>query len=133
MENSAPTTWDRVGWVAVVLLLVAFVFAALTPLISVAGGSEQMTAMRDDDASGLVAVQDDDDDDDDTKSRTRTRSVSRDSGSRSIGTNSGNTRTGTTRGTGVSRSVSNSSDRSANTKTGTTRGTGPSRSVSNSS
>ena len=125
---------NRVGIAAILCLIAALALTGL--MITLPSSAEgEIAAVRDDDGKSVAAVQDDDDDDDegDTESRTRTRSVSRDSGSRSIGSNSAVTRTGTTRGTGVSRTVSNSRDRSANTRTGTTRGTGPSRSVSNSS
>jgi hypothetical protein len=123
-------TANRLGVSLVGCLLAAFTLTALGVFLAPAFGAGDLSAVRDDDARQLVAVQDpdDDDDDDDDEPTTRTRS-----GSRSIGSHSGDTPTGTTNGTGISRSVSDSGDRSKNTKTGTTRGTGPSRSVSNSS
>jgi hypothetical protein len=120
---------NRLGIGAVLLLIGAFVLSAMFVFLAPLGADAQVAGKRDDDVREVAFISDDDDDDDATgNSRGGTNS-----GSRSIGSNSANTRTGTTRGTGVSRSVSNSSDRSANTRTGTTRGTGPSRSVSNSS
>ena len=119
---------NRLGLAAVVCLLAAFVLTTMPVLIAPATADADVTAVRDDDARDAATVADDDDDDDDD-----TDTGTGDSGSRSIGSHSGNTATGTTRGTGISRSVSNSSDNSRDTKTGTTRGTGKSRSVSNSS
>ena len=128
--------WDRLGIAAVVLLIAAFTFGAMSALATAANAGDELSGKRDDDARELVAVGDDDDDDGDsngTNGSTGSKG-SGDSGSRSIGSNSANTRTGTTNGTGVSRSASNSSDRSKNTQTGTTQGTGGSRaSISNSS
>src|SRR5919106_145592 len=118
MNHTETTAWDRVGIAAVVLMLGALVVTAMTPLASSAGAEDSIAGTRDDSPPEVVAVGDDDDDDDD------------DGGT---GSNSGGTGTGTTHGTGVSKTVSNSSDRSAHTATGTTRGTGKSNSVSNSS
>lgn len=138
MEHSRQTMWDRVGITAVALLIVAFLFGGMTPLLTSAGAGDSITGTRDDDGRELVAVEDDDDDDDDDEPLARNASNSRsragsNSGQRSIGSRSANTRTGSTQGTGKSRSISNSRDRSRNTRTGTTRGTGKSRSISNSS
>ncbi len=123
-------TSSNLGIAAVLCLIAAFTLSALGVLIAPAFAGGDLSAVRDDDAQDLAVVaqdpDDDDDDDDETTRATR-------SGSRSIGSQSRNTRTGTTNGTGISRTVSNSSTRSRDTKTGTTRGTGPSRSVSNSS
>jgi hypothetical protein len=135
MEPSRTTS--NLGVAAVVCLIAAFALSALGMLIAPAFAEGDLAAVRDDDAQELAVVEqdpdddddddgDDDDDDDDATKDTR-------SGSRSIGSHSRDTRTGTTNGTGISRTVSNSSSRSRDTKTGTTRGTGPSRSVSNSS
>jgi hypothetical protein len=133
---------SRLGAAAVVLLIAAFALSAMAVLLAPSGADAQLAGKRDDDGRQLVAVEDDEDDDDEPlarkgtatgNSRNSANSRSGNSGSRSIGSHSGNTRTGTTKGTGVSRSVSNSSPASADTRTGTTRGTGPSRSVSNSS
>jgi hypothetical protein len=132
---------NRIGVGAVLLLLAAFALGTMWALMAPAGADAQLAGKRDDDVREVAFIDDDDDDDDDrmgkathgTGSNDSRNSGTGNSGSRSIGSHSANTRTGTTRGTGVSRSVSNSSDRSANTRTGTTRGTGPSRSVSNSS
>jgi hypothetical protein len=121
-------TANNVGLGVVMCLLAAFTLTALGTIIAPAFASGDLAAVRDDDPQQLVAVSQDPDDDDDDATTRATRS-----GSRSIGSHSGDTRTGTTRGTGISRSVSNSSTRSRNTKTGTTRGTGASRSISNSS
>lgn len=132
------TTFDKLIVAAVAVLIAAFTLGALGPMVSQAIGDD-VTGKRDDDAVEVEAIDDDDDDDDRfNRAGTRTgdtsgRAGSGDSGSRSIGSNSANTRTGTTRGTGVSKTVSNTGDKSRNTKTGTTRGTGPSKSVSNSS
>jgi hypothetical protein len=126
MEPSRTTS--NLGIAAVVCLIAAFTLSALGVLIAPAFAGGDLAAVRDDDAQELAVVAQDPDDDDDDETTRSTRS-----GSRSIGSNSRNTRTGTTNGTGISRTVSNSSSRSHNTKTGTTRGTGPSRSVSNSS
>jgi hypothetical protein len=119
---------NRIGLAGVVCLLAAFVLSAVTVLLAPTPAGAEVVAVRDDDARDVAVVAGDDDDDDDDEMTDDT-----DSGSRSIGSHSRNTRTGTTNGTGVSRSISNSSDSSRNTKTGTTRGTGKSRSVSNSS
>jgi hypothetical protein len=119
---------NRIGLAAIACMIAALALSGLLIVLPAAANGD-LAAVRDDDGKAVVAQEDDDDDDDDdTETPTRTRS-----GSRSIGSNSGNTRTGTTRGTGPSRTVSDTSDRSKNTRTGTTRGTGPSRSVSNSS
>ena len=145
MHDDVQTTgWDRAGIAAVILLLAAFVLGAMTPLATTAGADDSVSATRDDDSRELVGVEDDDDDDDGTDGGAGTNGGSNgslegdtrsdsNSGEPSIGTNSANTKTGSTRGTGVSKSVSNSSGKSKNTKTGTTRGTGKSKSVSNSS
>jgi len=123
-EAQERTLWDRIGIAAVLLLVAAFLLGTMAPLMSSAGAD--LTGKRDDDSRELVAVEDDDDDDDALGKGSR-------SGGDTSRSHSANTKTGTTKGTGPSKTVSNSSDRSANTKTGTTRGTGPSRSVSNSS
>jgi hypothetical protein len=134
MNHTETTGWDRLGIAAVILLIGAFLLTAMTPLVSSAGAGDSIAGTRDDGAPEVVAVGDDDDDDDDDKGPAGTgTNGGTNSGSVSVGTNSGDTATGTTEGTGVSRSVSNSRDRSANTATGTTRGTGKSKSVSNSS
>jgi hypothetical protein len=125
MEHTERTYWDRIGLAGLIVMLAAILFAATSPLIASAGAEDSVTGNRDDDAAELVAVGDDYDDDNTNRDSN--------SGQPSIGSNSGNTGTGSTAGTGQSKSVSNSSDRSANTATGTTQGTGPSASVSNSS
>lgn len=123
---------NRIGIGAVLLLLAAFMLGTMSVFLAPAGADSQVTGNRDDDVREVAYVSDDDDDDD-GNSNGNSNSATGNSGSRSIGSNSANTKTGTTRGTGISRSVSNSSGKSADTRTGTTRGTGPSRSVSNSS
>jgi hypothetical protein len=130
-EQPEPRLWDLIGIGAVALLLVAFLFGAMSPLVSSAGAEDAFAGKRDDDARELVAVEDDDDDDDVNDKASRSgNSRSGDSGSRS--------RTGTTRGTGKSNSRSNtgqtrSRHTNSRTGTGTTKGTGQSRSRSNSS
>lgn len=149
IESIDRTIWDRVGVAAVGLLIVAFAFLAMSPLIAAAGAEDSVAARNDGDSNELVAVADDEDDelddlsivsdgttddavtDDDDASDDGTDTG--DSGAPSIGSFSANTATGTTRGTGISQSVSDSGDASANTATGTTRGTGGSNSVSASS
>ena len=135
MDQTETTGWDRVGIAAVVLMLGALVVTAMTPLASSAGAEDSIAGTRDDDAGEVLAVGDDDDDDDDGDDGATDTGPNggSNSGSVSIGSNRGGTGTGTTRGTGVSKTVSNSRDRSANTATGTTQGTGKSKSVSNSS
>jgi hypothetical protein len=144
MEHTETTSWDRAGIAAVILLVACLALSAMTPLVSSAGAEDSIAGTRDDGAPEVIAVGDDDDDDDDDGTNDDTNGGDNgtaegdtrgdsNSGSASIGTNSANTNTGSTRGTGVSRSVSNSRDRRANTATGTTRGTGKSNSVSNSS
>jgi len=130
------TTLDRIIVAAVAVLIAAFTLGSLGPLVSPASGDE-VAGTRDDDAAEIEALEETDDDGDpfargDSNSG-GDNSRSGNSGSRSIGSNSANTRSGTTRGTGVSKTVSDSGDNSKNTKTGTTRGTGPSNTVSNSS
>jgi hypothetical protein len=122
---------NRLGLAGVVFLTAAFALSMMPVLIAPLTAEADVAAVRDDSGDNAVVAQEDDDDDDDDDDDTDTGTG--DSGSRSIGSHSGNTRSGTTRGTGKSRSVSNSSGKSRNTKTGTTRGTGKSRSVSNSS
>jgi hypothetical protein len=119
---------NRLGMATLLCLLAAFVLSTMPVLLTPAAADADITGVRDDDGRDVATVADDDDDDDDDNTDSDS-----DSGSRSIGSRSGNTATGTTRGTGKSRSVSNSSDKSRDTHTGTTRGTGKSRSVSNSS
>lgn len=127
VEQTESTLWDRLGIAVVVLLALAFLFAALGPMVASVGAED--SAKRDDGVQEVAVVADDDDDDD-----TGTGGGGgSDSGSASIGTNSADTRTGTTAGTGMSKSVSNSAGASRDTNTGTTRGTGKSKSVSNSS
>jgi hypothetical protein len=132
----ATTLWNKLGVGAVVCLLAAFVLSTMPALLAPAA-ADQVSGVRDDDLREIAAVSDDDDDDDDDTHDGDTDDGATgggsNSGSRSIGSRSGGTATGSTRGTGQSKSVSNSSDRSKNTATGTTRGTGQSRSVSNSS
>ena len=117
----------RIATGVLLLLLAAFALSSMSVFTATAESSD-LNGKRDDDVRE-VSYKDDDDDDDDSGGNS---GASR-SGSRSIGSRSANTRTGSTRGTGVSRSVSNSGGQSFNTRTGTTRGTGASRSVSNSS
>ena len=125
VEQEQPGIWSRIGIAAVATLAVAFLFAVMSPAFA-AGDGEAKNVKRDDDTREIAFVADDDDDDDDDDDSN--------SKSKSSKSNSANTKTGTTRGTGKSKSVTNSSGKSANTKTGTTRGTGPSRfSKSNSS
>ena len=127
-HNESPL-WNRIAIVALALMAAAYLFAVISPAVSSAGADDQV-ALREDGSGDLVASQDDDDDDDDDD----TEQGSDGTGQRSIGSESANTHTGTTRGTGVSQSVSDSGNSaSANTGTGTTRGTGQSHSVSNSS
>jgi len=128
-EMEPTETGNRIGVGLVLMLVAAFALTAMFTLLAPIGAGAEVSGKRDDDVREVAFVSDDDDDDDGTNDN----SGASNSGSKSIGSNSGNTRTGTTRGTGVSRSVSNSSDKSKNTRTGTTRGTGPSKSVSNSS
>ena len=125
-EESAPeaTTWDRIGPAFVAMLLAAFMLTLLSPMIASAGADE-LSATRDDGSGELLASEEEDDDEDDDPGS--------ESGQASIGSFSGNTATGTTAGTGLSKSVSESGDASAQTATGSTRGTGASQSVSNSS
>ena len=118
----------RIATGVLVCLLAAFALSSMSVFTAPAEGSD-LNGKRDDDVRE-VSYKDDDDDDDSGDGASNRGS---NSGSRSIGSRSANTRTGTTRGTGVSRSVSNSAGNSKNTYTGTTRGTGASRSVSNSS
>ncbi|MEK6273184.1 MAG: hypothetical protein AABM42_11145 [Actinomycetota bacterium] len=125
------TLWNRIGIVALTLMAAAFLFAVISPVVSSAGADDSVAGLREDGSGNLIASEDDDDDDDQGSDDT---AGSDGTGQPSLGSNSGNTATGTTRGTGVSHSVSDSGDSaSANTATGTTRGTGPSHSVSNSS
>jgi hypothetical protein len=121
----ASVLWNRIGFVGVLFLLVAFVLGFMGPTLTSAGADE-LVGKRDDGVHELVAGGDDEDDDDGDGATEGT-------GEPSIGSNSGNTATGTTKGTGKSHSVSDTSEQSKNTKTGTTKGTGPSHSVSNSS
>ena len=115
--------WNRISIAALTLMAAAFMFAVISPVF--ASAKDSVSGVRDDGSGDLVANEDEDDDDDDVSSGT---------GQPSIGSESANTATGTTKGTGVSQSVSDSGDAaSANTATGTTRGTGMSHSVSNSS
>ena len=118
--------WNRISIVALTLMAAAFMFAVISPVF--ASADESVDGVRDDGSGDLVANEDEDDDDqgdDDISSGT---------GQPSIGSESANTATGTTAGTGVSNSISDSgNDASANTATGTTQGTGVSHSVSNSS
>ncbi len=123
---------NKLGLGGVVCLLAVFVLSTMPALLAPVAAADQVSGVRDDDVREVATVSDDDDDDDDDTGDGDTGGGS-DSGSRSIGSRSGGTATGTTRGTGISKSVSNSSDQSKNTATGTTRGTGKSRSVSNSS
>ena len=90
MEDTQQTIWDRAGLVAVLLLVVAFLFSALSPLVATAGADDQFVGKRDDDGGDVVAVDDDDDDDDDQ--------ADDDSGENP----NGDTATGTTQGTGAS-------------------------------
>ncbi|MGI9019299.1 MAG: hypothetical protein ACR2G3_01140 [Solirubrobacterales bacterium] len=116
------TIWNRISIAALTLMAAAFLFAVISPVFASADDS---AGVRDDGAGELIASEEDDDDDDQGSDGT---------GQPSIGSESGNTATGTTAGTGVSQSVSDSGDSaSANTATGTTQGTGASQSVSNSS
>ncbi len=118
--------WNRISIVALTLMAAAFMFAVISPVFA---SADDVAGVRDDDQGDLISNEDDDDDDqgDDDQGTDGT-------GQPSIGSQSANTATGTTKGTGVSNSVSNSSDKSANTATGTTQGTGASNnSVSNSS
>jgi hypothetical protein len=127
-QHNESTLWNRIAVVALALMAAAYLFAAISPAVSSAGADDQV-AVRDGGSGDLVASQEDDDDngDDDDQGSDGT-------GQPSIGSNSANTHTGTTRGTGVSHSVSDSGNSaSANTGTGTTQGTGQSHSVSNSS
>jgi hypothetical protein len=129
------TTFDRVIVTAVALLIAAFTLGALGPLVTPASG-DNVSGARDDEAPDVALIDEEDDDGDDPLARgddTDGDSGNSNSGSRSIGSRSGNTRTGTTNGTGISKTVSNSSDASKNTKTGTSRGTGRSATISNSS
>lgn len=115
--------WNRISIAALTLMAAAFLFAVISPVFASADDS---AGVRDDGSGELIASEDEDDDDDDEGSDG--------TGQPSIGSESGNTATGTTAGTGVSQSVSDSGDSaSANTATGTTQGTGASQSVSNSS
>ena len=124
---------NRLGLAAVVCLLAAFVLSTMPVWVaSASSASGDVSGVRDDNARDVAAVSDDDDDDDDDDTDDGNSGDSN-SGSRSYGSRSGGTGTGTTRGTGVSKSISNSSGASKNTATGMTRGTGQSRSVSNSS
>lgn len=131
------TTLDKLIVAAVALLIAAFTLGAAGPLITQASGDD-VTGNRDDVATEVdVADEEDDDDafgrDGTDDARSGGSRASGDSGSRSIGSRSANTRTGTTGGTGVSKTVSESRNASRNTATGTTRGTGASKTVSNSS
>lgn len=121
------TLWNRISMVIGALMAAAFLFAVISPVVSSAGADDSVAGVRDDGSGDLIASEDDDDDDDDQGTDN--------TGQPSIGSNSGNTATGTTVGTGLSQSVSDSGqgDASANTATGTTQGTGLSHSVSNSS
>lgn len=122
---SESTLWNRISIAALTLMAAAFLFAAISPVF--ASADDSVDGVRDDGSGDLVANEDEDDDDDDDD-------ISSGTGQPSIGSESGNTATGTTAGTGVSQSVSDSGDSaSANTATGTTQGTGASQSVSNSS
>ena len=117
--------WNRISIAALTLMAAAFMFAVISPAF--ASADDSVDGVRDDGSGDLVANEDEDDDDDDDD-------ISSGTGQESIGSESGNTATGTTAGTGVSQSVSDSGDSaSANTATGTTQGTGASQSVSNSS
>jgi hypothetical protein len=127
---------NRLGLIGVVILTATFALTMMPVLIAPLTAEADVTAVRDDSGNDAVVAVGDDDDGDDDGDDTGTNTPNTgtgDSGSRSIGSHSGNTRSGTTRGTGKSRSVSNSSGKSRVTKTGTTRGTGKSKSVSNSS
>jgi hypothetical protein len=126
-EMEPTSLGNRIGVGVVLMLVAAFALSAMFALLAPIGAGADVSGKRDEDVREVAYVSDDDDDDDDNGNSATN------SGSRSIGSRSGNTATGTTQGTGVSRSVSNSSDASRDTHTGTTQGTGPSRSVSNSS
>jgi len=117
MEQIERTAWDRIGISAVVLLLAAFVLSMVGPLVSSVGAEDRVAGNRDDKAVEVVAVEDDDDDDGRDRSGGGSNSSGGNSGAadNSKNSKSANTRTGTTRGTGPSNSVSNSSSRSANT------------------
>ncbi len=119
------TLWNRIGIVVGALMAAAFLFAVISPVVSTAGADDSVAGVRDDGSGDLIASEDEDEDGD--------PDVSDGTGQASIGSFSGNTATGTTAGTGVSQSVSDSGNASANTATGTTQGTGQSHSVSNSS
>ena len=128
--NESPL-WNRIAIVALALMAAAYLFAAISPAVSSAGADDQL-ALREDGSGDMVASKDDDGDGDDDGDDTEQGSDG--TGQRSIGSHSANTHTGTTHGTGVSHSVSDSGNSaSANTGTGTTHGTGQSHSVSNSS
>ncbi len=131
--NESPL-WNRIAIVALTLMAAAYLFAVISPAVSSAGADDQV-ALREDGSGDMVASHDDDDDDDDSGPGSDDSGPGSDgTGQRSIGSESANTHTGTTRGTGVSHSVSDSGNSaSANTGTGTTHGTGQSHSVSNSS
>jgi hypothetical protein len=126
-EMESTDTGNRIGVGFVLMLVAAFALTTMFALLAPIGAGAEVSGKRDEDVREVAFVSDDDDDNDnDSAGKSH-------SGDPSIGSNSGNTKTGTTQGTGVSRSVSNSSDKSKDTRTGTTQGTGPSKSVSNSS
>ena len=64
MEEVNTTLRDRIGIGAVLLLLVAFVFAVASPFASSAGADDSVAGKRDDDVREVAVVSDDDDDDD---------------------------------------------------------------------
>ncbi len=120
--------WNRISIAALTLMAAAFMFAIISPVF--ASAYDSVDGVRDDGSGDLVANEEEEDGEDGDNGDD---DISSGTGQPSIGSFSGNTATGTTAGTGVSQSVSDSSDESANTATGTTRGTGASHSVSNSS
>jgi hypothetical protein len=129
-EMEATRLGNRVGIGLVLMLVAAFALSAMFALLTPIGAGADVSGNRDEDVREVAHVSDDDDDDDGDSGNGNSES---NSGSQSIGSMSANTNTGSTGGTGVSRSVSNSSGGSVDTRTGTTQGTGASRSVSNSS
>ncbi len=63
-SRSENTLWSWIGLATVALLLVAFAFAAFSPLISSAGAVD-LVAARDDGSGDVGAAEDEDDDEDD--------------------------------------------------------------------
>jgi len=120
--------WRRISIAALTLMAAAFMFAVISPVFASAD-EDSVSGVRDDGSGDLISNEEENGEDGDVGDD----DVSDGTGQPSIGSASANTATGTTAGTGVSNSISNSSDRSANTATGTTQGTGVSHSVSNSS